>query len=54
MTESFNNWTEYDAWLIQNYEQFAMTSLNEIDGKVVVEYMTKEDWEQDQKAKGNL
>ena len=43
MTETFNNWTEYDAWLIQNYEQYAMTNLNEIDGKVVVEYVTKEE-----------
>ena len=54
MTETFNNWTEYDAWLIQNYEQYAMTNLNEIDGKVVVEYVTKEEWEKDQKAKGNM
>ncbi|MCR4823261.1 MAG: hypothetical protein K5873_10380 [Treponema sp.] len=54
MSETFNTWTEYDNWLVQNYEQYAMTSLKEIDGKIIVEYMTKEDWEAEQKKAGNL
>ena len=54
MTETFDNWTDYDAWLVQNYEQYAMTSLNEIDGKVVVEYLEKAEWEKQQKDKGNM
>ena len=54
MTETFNNWTEYDAWLIQHYEEFAMTKVDEIDGKVVVEYMTKADWEQQERAAGRM
>ncbi len=54
MTETFNNWTDYDAWLIQHYEEFAMTKVNEIDGKVVVEYMPKAEWEKLQREKGNM
>lgn len=54
MTESFDTWTAYDNWLVKNYEQYAMTSLNEIDGKVVVEYMEKSQWEQEQREKGNI
>lgn len=54
MTETFNNWTDYDAWLIQHYEEFAMTKVNEIDGKVVVEYMPKSEWEKLQREKGNM
>ena len=54
MTESFDTWTAYDNWLIQNYEKYAMTSLNEIDGKVVVEYVEKADWENQQREKGNM
>lgn len=54
MTESFNNWTDYDAWLVQNYDKYAMTSLNEVDGKVVVEYIDKSEWEKQQREKGNM
>ena len=54
MTESFDTWTAYDNWLIQNYEKYAMTSLNEINGKVVVEYMPKADWEKQEKEAGRL
>ncbi|WP_294429547.1 hypothetical protein [uncultured Treponema sp.] len=54
MTETFNTWTEYDEWLIQNYEAYAMTSLNEIDGKVVVEYMDKAEWEKQEREAGRL
>ena len=54
MTESFNTWTEYDNWLIQNYEKYAMISLDEKDGKVVVDFIEKAEWEKEQRAKGNM
>ncbi len=50
MTQQFENWTEYDTWLIQNYNDFAVTSVNETDGKVTIEYMSKSDWEALQKS----
>ena len=51
MKMEFNSWTDYDDWLIQNYNDFAITSVNEVDGKIVVEYMTKADWDAQQKGK---
>lgn len=51
MTETFDSWTAYDDWLIQNYDKYAITSLNEKDGKIVAEFMDKSDWEQSQKNK---
>ena len=54
MTETFDTWTAYDAWLIQNYEQYAMTKVDEIDGKIVVEYMPKADWEKQEREAGRM
>ena len=51
MKMEFNSWTDYDDWLIQNYNDFAITSVNEVDGKIVVEYMNKADWDLQQKGK---
>lgn len=51
MKMEFNSWTDYDDWLIQNYNDFAITSVNEVDGKIVVEYMNKADWDAQQKGK---
>ncbi|MCR5171908.1 MAG: hypothetical protein K6B73_03465 [Treponema sp.] len=51
MKMEFNSWTDYDDWLIQNYNDFAVTSVNEADGKIVVEYMNKADWDSQQKGK---
>ena len=51
MKMEFNSWTDYDDWLIQNYNDFAITSVNEVDGKIVVEYMNKADWDVQQKSK---
>lgn len=51
MKMEFNSWTDYDDWLIQNYNDFAITSVNEVDGKIVVEYMNKTDWDVQQKGK---
>ena len=52
MTQSFDNWTTYDDWLIQNYDKYAVTNLNEQDGKIVAEYMEKAAWDELQKSKG--
>lgn len=54
MTESFNTWTEYDNWLTQNYDKYAMIKLDEIDGKVVVEYIDKAEWEKQERAAGRM
>ncbi len=56
MTQSFFSWTEYDNWLVKNYEQYAIVSVNEKDGKVNAEYVEKAEWEKMQKeeeAKAN-
>ncbi len=45
MTQTFANWTEYDNWLVKNYEQYALTSVNEENGAVVAEFMEKTEWE---------
>ncbi|WP_191013604.1 hypothetical protein [Treponema zioleckii] len=44
MKASFENWTAYDIWLVQNYSQFDIIDVNEVDGKVEVEYLTKEEY----------
>lgn len=49
MTRTFNGWTEYDNWLIQNYDKFAITSLNEEQGKITAEYIDKSEWEAERK-----
>lgn len=48
MTQTFDNWTDYDNWLIQNYDKYAVTNLNEENGKVTAEYMDKSEWEASQ------
>lgn len=45
MQKSFDSWTDYDSWLVENYDVFAVTSLNEVDGTVVAEYVDKAEWE---------
>ncbi len=54
MTETFENWTDYDNWLTQNYEAYAIINLNESDGKIVAEYMDKAEWEKQEKEAGRL
>lgn len=41
-TMSFDSWTEYDNWLIANYNENSIFKVNEIDGKVEIEYCDKE------------
>ena len=45
----FSNWTEYDDWLMQNYDEFAITSVEENNGKIEIKFMKKSDWDSVQK-----
>ncbi len=49
MTQTFTNWTDYDNWLVLNYEQYAVISLNEENSIITAEYIKKEDWEKQQR-----
>ncbi len=51
MNESmeFSNWTEYDDWLMQNYDDFAVTSVEENNSKIEIKFMKKSEWETVQK-----
>lgn len=49
MTQTFSGWNEYDNWLVQNYANYAVTSLNEEQGKIVAEIIEKAEWEKMQK-----
>lgn len=40
----FKNWTEYDDWLIQNYDKYALTSVNEEQGIIKIQFIDKEEW----------
>ena len=44
MTETFDNWTCYDDWIVANYKEYDVYKLDEVDGKVVAEYCTKEEF----------
>lgn len=41
MTETFTDWTAYDAWLVKNYEQFSVYKLDETDGTITAEYRSR-------------
>ena len=41
--EEFENWTTYDAWLVKNYSEYSITSVNEVNGKIICEYIDKSD-----------
>lgn len=41
MTQEFESWTAYDDWLVQNYNNYDILELNEIDGKIVARYEDK-------------
>lgn len=40
----FKNWTEYDDWLIQNYDKYALLSVNEEQGIIKTQFTDKEEW----------
>jgi len=47
----FANWTEYDDWLIQNYGDKAIFEVNEVDGKICIQYASKEEFNEDKKQR---
>lgn len=47
----FKNWTEYDDWLIKNYENFCVVSIKDENGCVRADYMEKSEWEAGEKDK---
>ena len=40
-TKEFPDWTAYDNWLIENNSKYSITSLNEVDGKIVAVFFDK-------------
>ncbi len=52
MEMTFDNWTDYDNWLVQNYDQFDVYDVSENQGKIQIKYCTKEDFKKikDQKS----
>ena len=44
LTQSFDDWTSYDEWLIQNYNDYGITSVEEENGKINIKYMEKAQW----------
>jgi hypothetical protein len=48
-TQDFDSWTSYDEWLIQNYNDYGITSVEEKDGKIHAEYMDKAEWTEEAK-----
>lgn len=41
ITQEFPDWTSYDNWLIENNSKYSITSLNEVNGKIVAVYFDK-------------
>ncbi len=48
-TLQFNNWTEYDDWLVENYAENAIYKVNEVDGHIEIEYCEKAEFQAEQK-----
>ena len=46
---TFDSWTDYDDWLIQNYNENAIFSVNEVDGKIQITYCSKAEFAARQK-----
>ena len=44
MEQTFETWTDYDNWLVQNYDQFAIYKVEEQGGKIQIQYCPKEDF----------
>lgn len=40
----FESWTDYDNWLVQNYENFSIYKVEEASGKIHIEYCNKADF----------
>ncbi|MCQ2586802.1 MAG: hypothetical protein MJ174_01710 [Treponema sp.] len=41
MTQIFDDWTAYDDWLIENYSLYNIYEVNEVEGKIHIEYCNK-------------
>lgn len=41
LTQEFPDWTTYDNWLIENNSKYAITELNEVNGKIIAVYYDK-------------
>lgn len=46
---TFENWTEYDDWLVQNYGENSIYKVNEVNGKIEIEYCDKADFQAEMK-----
>ena len=44
MTQTFDSWTDYDNWLIQNYDNNSIYKVEEAGGKIQIEYCAKSDF----------
>ena len=44
MEQTFETWTDYDNWLVQNYDQFAIYKVEEQGGKIHITYCPKADF----------
>lgn len=43
MEMTFPDWTSYDNWLIENYANYLIYSVNEVDGQIEIKYKNKEE-----------
>ena len=39
MTQTFDSWTDYDNWLIQNYDNNSIYKVEEVGGKIQIVHM---------------
>lgn len=53
MTQTFDNWTEYDNWLIVNYDKYAIYNIIDSEGRITAEYMDKDEWLRLEKEKSD-
>ena len=44
MEETFESWTDYDNWLVQNYDQFSIYKIDQDQGKIHIQYCSKADF----------
>ena len=44
MEQTFESWTEYDNWLVQNYDQFSIYKIDESNGQINIKYCAKSDF----------
>ncbi len=53
MTDTFPNWTEYDDWLIANYDKYSIYKLEDNNGSITIEYVEKSEFNELKKQKEN-